>query len=477
MLDFKSICALAKCNRRLKGDAESRFALATQDQFSIVSNVAESAGLLQYHPKIHIKGPWHTFKCLPDAVIRNVVACATGLPIGLAKGKDLEEVLISARRLRKLSLSDGVISDDTVVRLFEVLNERESVAGVSGLQTLHLVNMMFRKETMTALAIYVANTNSLEEFAVRYCTITFEGGCLNNLADGLIKNRTIKSLDLTGSCLKNPELALSRILRGCPTLHVLNMFSTYTRPSILQFGVIVDAILDNNCNLRSLDIGNHRINRNDVVAIAPVITKLCRFEARYTDICDIGLRAIGEAIGASKTITHIDLSNNEELEDNLEIFSSALATNTSMQVLSLNRCRIHAEGLLHLKGALVGKSELRELHLAGNNIDDVGCQYVAEILASCPALEFLNLASNRVRSAGVVAIASALPLAKRLQRIRLDWNEVVDDASSASLFAAAHDHPSLSCIVITASNDRFQIGELARAQLETLKNPDIVKKS
>jgi hypothetical protein len=141
MLDFKSICALAKCNRRLKSDAESRFALATQDRYSIASHnlapdkVIQAPGLLQYHPQICVWGPWKTLRRLPDAVIANMMHLDIRNHFVDARG--LEEVLSSARRLRKLVLYEPLKSR-IAVRLFRALVERERVDGASGLQTLRL---------------------------------------------------------------------------------------------------------------------------------------------------------------------------------------------------------------------------------------------------------------------------------------------------------------------------------------------------
>jgi Ran GTPase-activating protein (RanGAP) involved in mRNA processing and transport len=475
MLDYDSLLALSSCNRRLRGDAESRFALATQKQFSIASRLlapdgaVQSPGLLQYHSNLHIWGPWKTLKRVPYIVLRNTVNLDIRCPLGFAKG--LEEVLASTSRLRKLYIFGRITKNSTAVRLFRALGERERVEGASGLRTLHLEKETFGKEATYALSTYLASATSLEELTLYYCN--FKKSYLQNLADGIVENRTIKSLSLNGSNLGlHSEVALSKILRGCPTLIDLNLCGTTfgSGDQHGKFATLTAAIMDDNCNLKFLNVVDNMIDSNGAIALAPTISKLHELETHCNKIWNAGIIAFGAAIKASKTITKIALSNNHGVAHEIEAFSLDLTVNKSLQVIELYGCKIGTPGLLHLKAALVGKSELRELHLFGNNIDDVGCQHVAEILASCPSLKVLHLGQNRIGNAGIRTIAAALSQARNLHKLVLYRNEPVDDPSAAALFTAVHGHPNLSRIIISSRNNNgFQIGELTTPILETLK--------
>jgi Ran GTPase-activating protein (RanGAP) involved in mRNA processing and transport len=436
---------------------------------------SSAPGLLQYHPDLHLWGSLGALKRIPYLVLHG----ATNIEIRALHTSDacvegIDEILKHSNRLQKLTLSNGVINGDNAARLFGALSTRESSSKASGLRSLRFQGKYLDIEIMSELSAYLANTSSLEELVLSSCT--FKQGSLNGLATGMIKNRSVKTLNLSRSELNyDAEVALSKILRGCPTLRTLNL-STCSQLSWRQLETITNAILDSNCNLQELDIGNIGLN-DGVGALAPAIAKLQKLDVCNNTVWCAGINALGKAIGASNTITDINLSNNRGLDSEVELkkFSLNITSNKSLQVLDLSGCRIGTPGLQHLKGALVGKTALRELHLYENCINDAGCQYVAEILVGCPALEVLHLGWNSIGSAGVRTLAAALPQARNLQQFIIDWCWVVDDASTAALFSAIHDHPSLTKVDITASECGFLIGELAKPKLEALK-PGLVRK-
>jgi Ran GTPase-activating protein (RanGAP) involved in mRNA processing and transport len=485
MLDLKSICALAKCNRSLKKDAESRFALATQCTFRVETHMLGSGkanhqvGLLQYHPDINVMGSCETFNEVPDTLIHNLARLGISIPYGHAPG--LEEKLTSARRLQQLTLSCAEVSDNNniVTYLFRTLKEREKIDGTTGLRTMTIISKIFGEEDTNELVIYLADASKLVKLTLMCCT--FKKESLQILANGIVKSRSIDTLNLGASALgQDAELALSKILRGCPSLTSLNLSDTRggSYNQYYQLEALASAVMDENCNLQSLNIAHNDLIGNAAIAFAPMISKLRTLNLSNNEISNTGIRAIGDALKISKTITDINLSNNlwtaVGMEDIL-VFLSNLAANKSLQRLGLYGCAIGtAEFLLHLKTALLGKVELRELNLGDNFIDDGDCQHVAEIMTGCHSLEILDLWNNKIGGVGMIAIAAALPQAKNLQQLDLEWNGVVDDASATVLFKAIQDHPRLTRVSIAEDEYGFHIGDLARPVLASLK-PDRIQ--
>jgi Ran GTPase-activating protein (RanGAP) involved in mRNA processing and transport len=483
MLDLKSICALAKCNRSLKKDAGSRFALATQGPFRVETltlrpeRASHQIGLLQYHPDIHIVGSWNSLDRIPAVLIHITAHLDIDMP--LFDAPEFEETFISAKRLQYLTISYGDIRNKMMVRLFRMLRKRETMNGISGLRTMTIISKIFGEDdTIEELVSYIVNASQLVKLSLVGCT--FEKEALHILANGIVKSGRIKTLNLDDSNLgHDAELALSKILHSCPSLTSLSLSEARFRGKnkYHRFEAIASAVMDMDCNLQSLNVSDFYITSN---ALVPMISKLHTLDVSNNRILDIGIRAIGDALKISKTITDINLGNNlwtaVGMEDIL-VFLSNLAANKSLQRLGLYGCDIgEAEFLIHLKAALVGKAELRKLDLGDNSIDDDGCQHVAEILTKCPYLEILDLNVNSIGSIGMRTIAAALPHAKNLQQLDLDWNirVGVDDASSAVLFAAIHDHPSLAKVIIYKSEYGFNIEELAMQVLERL-TPDRIE--
>jgi hypothetical protein len=465
MLDFKSICALARCNRRLKGDAASRFALATQDRLVVTIHFSE-LGLIQYHPDIYIKGQWKDLEKFPALLSR----CAANLEIiGLFDNVEKIEQIFgySKSKIRELTLSNGVIRSKIAIRLFKALHERERSNEAPGLRALYFHKESLSNRVLDALAIYIADTRSLEELT--FYNSTFKLSEIKSLEDGLLKNRSITSLEFTGPAFhRNFEVAMSRVLRGCPTLLLFSLRTSYKQYGDWNLETIADAIMDNNCNLQWLCINNRTLSNKELVALSSSITKLHGLRACFGEISGEDLQVLGHAIGASKTITCISLSYANRSEIGTE-FLLNMTANKSLQVIDLLGCGIGTQGLFHLKEAVIGKTELREINLTCNNVDDSGCRYIAEIIAECPSLEILHLDWNGIKSTGIRAIAAALLLSKSLQKLYLRGTRLIDDASASVLFTAVKDHPSLLHIILSMQDNRFHIGELATPVLESLK--------
>jgi Ran GTPase-activating protein (RanGAP) involved in mRNA processing and transport len=105
-------------------------------------------------------------------------------------------------------------------------------------------------------------------------------------------------------------------------------------------------------------------------------------------------------------------------------FTTALASNTSLQKISLPDNNISDEGVRRLAGSLKVNNTLRCIDLSGNLISKVGAKFLAEALMVNKLLEDMNLRTNSIGAKGVLSLATALKVNKTLKSIDLSGNQI-----------------------------------------------------
>ncbi len=136
---------------------------------------------------------------------------------------------------------------------------------------------------------------------------------------------------------------------------------------------------------------------------------------------DGSLRFLISAIAISKTLTHLDISCCDLSLVELEMFSVALSTNTSLQSLGLDNCSIHGKGAELLSNELEGNHTLLGIDLRNNYIDANGAAALASMLAVNTSLKILYLSHNeQIGEVGALRLISAVQEDnKTLQKLTL----------------------------------------------------------
>jgi len=108
---------------------------------------------------------------------------------------------------------------------------------------------------------------------------------------------------------------------------------------------------------------------------------------------------------SSLTVINLKGNNIEGAADDLAV---VLSHNTKLEVLNLNQCNLHKEGVIKIAKALQNTSSLVEFNMHGNNIGDKAADEIAIVLFQNKFLQNLNLDETNLQTVGTIKIAKSL---------------------------------------------------------------------
>eukprot|EP00741_Cyanophora_paradoxa_P021277 tig00021348_g20537.t1 len=168
-----------------------------------------------------------------------------------------------------------------------------------------------------------------------------------------------------------------------------------------------------------------------------------------------GIQGLCGGLRAHRTLTRLDLANNELYDEGLQEVADVLANSRTLAVLSLESTFLTNDGLRRLAGPLASHGSLRELVLCGNKFNDDGVQWVAQALEQNAVLEVLDLSENRVGDRGAAALARALEQNRSLRRLALSKSidrVKVESAGCQALLRALRSNAALQTLELDGQN-------------------------
>jgi hypothetical protein len=146
----------------------------------------------------------------------------------------------------------------------------------------------------------------------------------------------------------------------------------------------------------------------------------------------------------NKTITSLCIADNA-FGNNATATRSiveGVRSNTALQKLDLNGCRLVDQGISLLANALVTRNaSILELDLRWNRITTVGIRALVDDMEAMINLTKLSLWGNPITSEGATILADALGrnAMPNLQQLDLGWCGIDDDGFVALVFALEHN--------------------------------------
>jgi len=181
-----------------------------------------------------------------------------------------------------------------------------------------------------------------------------------------------------------------------------------------------------------------RMSEND-----PTLSQWC---IRY--IGDAGAAAIAEALKVNKSLTALDLWDNNFSDAGAAALAEALKVNKSLAVLHLYNNSIGDAGAGALMEALKASKSLTKLYICQNSIGAAGAAGLAEALKVNKSLTKLYISWNSIGDAGAAALAEALKVNKSLPTLDISSNSI-GDAGAAVIAEALKVNKSLTTLDIT----------------------------
>jgi Leucine-rich repeat (LRR) protein len=167
----------------------------------------------------------------------------------------------------------------------------------------------------------------------------------------------LKRVELEGT--KDDIIALSKTLRGHPTLHELRMTDITLTDSSLNLDQVVSIVLVTVTDLKVLELENVPISTSALASVG-YCTYLKTVALPNSNLTDKDASVLANAVTQSDSIELIDLSGNDLSDLGCIAFASALVKNTSIKSIRL-------EGNGKISGEQRTQIETILLERAGSN--------------------------------------------------------------------------------------------------------------
>ena len=240
--------------------------------------------------------------------------------------------------IRSFTPTSGASVGDIIVSFFRGLTCNKSIQEIDfdGVDLLG-------GEIFTMLGSFFKNNHNLTTVSVTDCDFGEEGGRLFALAIGSSINKSLRKVELADNNISEEGM-----------VDIITALSVHP-------------------NLNYLDLDGNRLHKNGCVALATLLR------------C------------SAKEVQHLDLSNTEINDEGIEALVHALATCSCLEELQLvGNPTITSKGWQSLASILEApNSNLREIFIANNNVDDEAAAAFANALENNHTLYTLNMNSNR----------------------------------------------------------------------------------
>lgn len=211
-----------------------------------------------------------------------------------------------------------------------------------------------------------------------------------------------------------------------------------------------------NKNIISVDVSSCRIRDFGSAAIfkAMSINRTVIFLNIGSTTCvsrnslgQLAIEELKDMLMANTVLSELDLSMSEISCEMMPLFSQGLSFNTTLQVLNMADNNIRAKGAVKLLHAII-KSNIKELNLSNNHIDDNVSIQLKSFLEKNKMIENLDLSGNKLTSKFINAISSPLSYETSLISLNLARNPI-SNVGALTLGRSISNNPRLEYLNIS----------------------------
>lgn len=175
---------------------------------------------------------------------------------------------------------------------------------------------------------------------------------------------------------------------------------------------------------------------SNACTIRQIYTKLLTSEInlRYYCLSSADARIMAMALRNNKHVKRLDLTDNFLDLDACYHLGKMLKSNTTLEELILDGCRIREVGLRRLK--MDAKCCLKTFSIAKNELNDNGGELFANIIDSGTTFSQVNLSCNKLDVNTAKALSKVLSDRNNLTHLDISWNAFVNTGSTVLFLKA-----------------------------------------
>ena len=131
----------------------------------------------------------------------------------------------------------------------------------------------------------------------------------------------------------------------------------------------------------------------------------------HNTMSDRSLTMLSEGLKSNTKLTDLFFTHNDLVSEGGEggiLFIKALANKKELKSLAINSCNLNGNLLKELQYSIEKHTQLRELYLFANKIDQEGATCISAMIKNKDKLTCLGLSNNKLMKNGACEIATAL---------------------------------------------------------------------
>ncbi|XP_060908693.1 leucine-rich repeat-containing protein 74A-like [Labrus mixtus] len=204
-----------------------------------------------------------------------------------------------------------------------------------------------------------------------------------------------------------------------------------------------------------LNLNHYGVGPQGAKALAIVLQTdktITHLELEDNNLHAEGARYLMEMLQINMTIQSINLSNNQLYHEGAEIISKMLLDNYYIKSIKLSRNHFDDSAAKYFADALKGDYVVKELDLSHNMFCVIGGVHLGQMLATNVGIEVLNLSWNHLCAGGAVALSAGLKQNSTLKKLQLSWNGFGQVEAESLGQALKHNH---TLVLLDLSSNRL----------------------
>ena len=245
-------------------------------------------------------------------------------------------------------------------------------------------------------------------------------GPMTHIHDGLRRNTSLRTLDLSSNNLGNDGCALLVQSFDSCGLSYVNL----ARNKIGNAGAAVLAsALQGDLLLQRLNLSENQVTARGAVLIADAL--LVNTTLEVLDLCQNALGksggvAIGNCLQKNWALGSLSLSNCDIASEGAAAVFMGLRQNSTLNTLNLSHNHLNDECCVAGQAMLSINSSITSLNLGYNGIRDEGMSNLAKGVAKAAVLQTFIITSNNFHNVGGAALVAAVRANKTMHLISID---------------------------------------------------------
>ncbi|CAG8533896.1 13543_t:CDS:2, partial [Gigaspora rosea] len=351
----------------------------------------------------------------------------------------LKKFLVASKKLKGLNLSSNNLAFQSERIISDVLTKTKS---------LKILNLSSNKISSSIESLDKDSKTSLSG-RYKYKYDMSRALKVNNLAEAIRKNKTLKKLDLSSNYIRlEAGRNIARALTSNKFITELNFSDNDIVHELSEF--LMTILLNN--NITGISLRSTKISSEMVTNLAQEL-KSNKIKLRYLNLSrnEISNDAMGilvEALEDNKTLKNLDLSDITGAGQVGQEWTRSLEKNKTLKTLNLSNCNIRNNVVNALEKALRTNNTLSDLDLSCNSCS---MSNLLKALEKNRSLTKLNISNRDFLPEEIEALADALTTNNTLTHLCLS-RTMEDPDSVKALFKALEVNTRLIDLDLSKNN-------------------------